>query len=331
MNQTVFETHHRNDWQEFEAWLATLDKRRFAGTSLERSDVARQWPHRYREVAHHLALARDRAYSPELVDYLNQLALRGHQVLYGARSNALNSVVSFIGHGFPALVRQEWLLVWIAIALLFVPLLGLIALLQYFPEFVYYLVSPEQLRSYEGMYAPGNRVLGPHREAGSQVMMFGYYIWNNVKIDFQCFAGGLLYGVGAIFFMVFNGFSIGAVAGHLTHLGYIQTFWGFVSGHSSWELLGAALSGAAGLKLGWALIAPGRLTRVSALKEAAGPAVRLLYGAAGMTTFAAFIEAFWSSHTSIVPEVKYVAGITFWVLFALYFMFVGRGRKTDAH
>jgi uncharacterized membrane protein SpoIIM required for sporulation len=331
MNQTLFETRHRKDWQAFESWLAMLASRGSKGAAQPRADVAREWPHRYRELAHHLALARDRAYSPELVDYLNQLALRGHQMLYGARSNALNGITGFIGHGFPALVRQESLLVWVAIALLFVPLLGLIAVLQYFPEFVYYLESPEQLRSYENMYAPGNEVLGPHHKAGNQVMMFGFYIWNNVKIDFQCFAGGLLYGIGAIFFLLFNGFSIGAVAGHLTQLGYIQTFWGFVSGHSSWELLGAALSGASGLKLGWALIAPGRLTRVAALKEAAGPAVRLLYGAAGMTTFAAFIEAFWSSSTAIVPEVKYAVGITFWLLFAVYFVFAGGRRKTDAH
>lgn len=331
MNQTLFESQHRKDWLEFESWLATLNARRSSRTASQRSDVARDWPHRYRELAHHLALARDRAYSPELVDYLNQLALRGHQLLYGARSNGLNLVTAFIGHDFPVLVRQESLLVWIALGLLFVPLLGLIAVLHYFPEFVYYLVSPEQLRSYERMYAPGNRVLGPHREAGSQVMMFGYYIWNNVKIDFQCFAGGLMYGVGSIFFLLFNGVSIGGVAGHLTQLGYIETFWGFVSGHSSWELLGAALSGAAGLKLGGALISPGRLTRVAALKQASGPAVHLLYGAAGMTTFAAFIEAFWSSSTAISPEIKYSVGITFWVFFVLYFLFVGAGRKSDAY
>lgn len=341
MNQTLFEAHHRKDWQEFEGWLAALDKQR-AKTSGKarakdtvRADAARVWPHRYRELAHHLVLARDRAYSPELVDYLNQLVLRGHQVLYGSRGNALNAVRAFIGQGFPALVRHESLVVWIAIALLFVPLLGLIAVLHYFPEFVYYLVNPEQLRSYERMYAPGNRVLGPHREASSQVMMFGYYIWNNVKIDFQCFAGGLLFGVGAIFFLVYNGIAIGAVAGHLTQLGYIQTFWGFVAGHSSWELLGAALSGAAGLKLGWALVAPGRLTRLASLKAAARPAVRLLYGAAGMTTFAAFVEAFWSSSTAIPPQVKYIVGITFWLLLAAYFLFAG-GRRganggSDAH
>ena len=181
---------------------------------------------------------------------------------------------------------------------------------------------------YESMYAPSNRALGPQHKAESQLMMFGYYIWNNVKIDFQCFAGGMLFGIGSVFFMLFNGMMIGAVAGHLTALGYIPTFWGFVAGHSSWELLGAAISGAAGLKMGWALIAPGPHARKEALKIASRTAVRLLYGAAGMTTCAAFIEAFWSSLRNLPAEVKYAVGIAFWVLFLLYFLFAGRSRET---
>ena len=41
--------------------------------------------------------------------------------------------------------------------------------------------------------------------------------------------------------------------------------------------------------------------------------------------------AFWSSTTVIAPQIKYAVGITFWVLFGLYFVFVGRNRKTDAY
>ena len=41
--------------------------------------------------------------------------------------------------------------------------------------------------------------------------MFGYYIRNNTGIGFQTFAGGLLLGLGTLFFLVFNGFYIGAV------------------------------------------------------------------------------------------------------------------------
>ena len=71
----------------------------------------------------------------------------------------------------------------------------------------------------------------------------------------------MLFGVGTIFYLLFNGVFLGAVAGHLTGLGYIETFWGFVSGHSSFELTAIMLSGAAGLRIGMALIAPGNRTR----------------------------------------------------------------------
>jgi uncharacterized membrane protein SpoIIM required for sporulation len=321
VNQTTFEVARRARWEAFDAALATLGA---GGAGAGRA--AREWPRRYREIAGDLAIARERAYAPELVAALERRALAGHQALYGARGDAWGAASEFIARGFPALVRRESLTVWIAIGLLFIPLLGLIALLQFAPDFAYQIVGADQLRSYERMYAPGNRAFGPRHEAGSQVMMFGYYIWNNVKIDFQCFAGGLLFGVGSVFFLVYNGIMIGTMAGHLTQVGLVATFWGFVAGHSAWELLGAALSGAAGLKLGWALIAPGRLSRRAALKRANARAIGLLIGAAGMTVIAAFIEAFWSSLGAVGPAVKVAVGAAFWTFLLLYFLFAGRAR-----
>jgi uncharacterized membrane protein SpoIIM required for sporulation len=324
-SQSGFEKGHRGRWDAFAETFKSL--RRGKGEAFERA--AQDWPRRYRQLTHDLALARSRAYSPELIDRLNLLALRGHQLLYGARGNLLAGMVEFVGGGFPALVRRESLVVWIASALLFIPLFGLIALLHYFPEFVHYFVDPDQLRNFESMYNPGNRAVGPQHQAASQLIMFGYYIWNNVRIDFQCFAGGIFFGIGSIFFLLYNGLQIGAVAGYLTNQGYIQTFWGFVAGHSAWELLGAAISGAAGLKLGWALIAPGQLSRPDALKQAAKVAVRLLYGAAGMTFCAAFVEAFWSSMGATPFALKIGVGLTFWTLFLVYFLFAGAKQHAD--
>jgi uncharacterized membrane protein SpoIIM required for sporulation len=324
-SQSAFEKGHGGRWEAFAQSLGSLRR----GSPEEREQTAQDWPRHYRQLTHDLALAKSRAYSPELVDRLNLLALRGHQRLYGARGNLLVDIIEFIGGGFPALVRRESLVVWIAAGLLFIPMLGLIALLQYFPEFVHYFVGPDELRNFESMYAPGNRVLGPRHNADSQLMMFGFYIWHNVTIDFQCFAGGIFFGVGSVFYLLYNGLQLGAVSGYLTNQGYIQTFWGFVAGHSSWELLGAAISGAAGLKLGWALIAPGQMSRLFAMKQAAKVAVRLLYGAAGMTFCAAFVEAFWSSMSATPFQLKIGFGLTFWALFLAYFLFAGRRQHAD--
>jgi uncharacterized membrane protein SpoIIM required for sporulation len=156
--------------------------------------------------------------------------------------------------------------------------------------------------------------------------MFGFYIWNNVRIGFQTFAGGLLFGVGSVWFLGANGVIIGAVAGYLTEVGYAETFWSFVSGHSSPELLAIVISGAAGLRLGMALVAPGGLSRKAALVAAAKPAVRLMYGAAIMFMFAALVEAFWSPLTEFPFQVKIGVGLAGWALALAYFLFAGRGR-----
>jgi uncharacterized membrane protein SpoIIM required for sporulation len=158
--------------------------------------------------------------------------------------------------------------------------------------------------------------------------MFGFYIWNNVRIGFQTFAGGLLAGVGSAWFLGANGVIIGSVAGYLTQVGHIETFWSFVAGHSSLELLAIVLSGAAGFKLGMAVISPGNRSRKAALMAAARPAVRIMYGAAFMFFAAAFVEAFWSPLTEIPFNVKIIVGITGWVVLLAYFLLAGRSHAS---
>jgi uncharacterized membrane protein SpoIIM required for sporulation len=316
LKQTPFEAAHSQEWELFEQYLE--NKKSF--------DPA-EMPERYRRLCQSLALAADRHYSPTLVDRLNRLALGGHHALYQNRRRQTHRVVEFLLGGFPALVREEWRLVLAGTLLFFGPLLALIVVLQVFPEFVHYLLTPEQIAGFHEMYDPAARRLGM-READTSVFMFGFYIWNNVRIGFQTFAGGLAFGVGAIWFLASNGVVIGAVAGYLTQIGYSETFWSFVAGHSSFELLAIVLSGAAGLRLGMALIAPGNVTRKAALMAAAKPAVRMMYGAALMFFVAAFVEAFWSPLREVPYEVKISAGVGGWVALLAYFGFLGRARAT---
>jgi uncharacterized membrane protein SpoIIM required for sporulation len=137
---------------------------------------------------------------------------------------------------------------------------------------------------------------------------------------------GLAFGLGSVFYLVSNGVFLGAIAGYLTQVGFGEPFWSFVSGHSAMELVAIVISGAAGLRLGGALVAPGLRSRKAALVAAAQPAVRLMYGAAGMFLVAAFIEAFWSPLTSFPPVTKYLVGSILWLVVAGYFLLAGRSR-----
>jgi len=321
MKQAPFEARHRGEWEAFERFLDQKKGDKKAAPSFAPAEM----PSRYRRLCQNLALAADRQYSPDLVDRLNHLVLRGHHALYANRGRQTQRVLDFFLASFPALVRQEWRTVTVAALLFYGPLLALLALLQAFPDFVYYLLSPTQIARFHEMYDPASRHLGM-READSNIQMFGFYIWNNVQIGFQTFAGGILAGVGSIWFLGSNGVVIGAVAGYLTQIGYGSTFWSFVSGHSALELTAIVISGAAGLRLGLAVIAPGRLSRTAALVAAAKPAVRLMYGAAVMFFGAAFVEAFWSPHTAIPFNVKISVGIASWVVVLGYLAFAGRSH-----
>ena len=123
--------------------------------------------------------------------------------------------------------------------------------------------------------------------------------------------------------VLFNGFFLGALAAHITHTGYAETFYPFVIGHGSFELTAIVLAGAAGMRLGFALLSPGPLSRGEALRQSAKRAVQIVYGAAAMLLAAALVEAFWSPARWAPNEAKYIVGATLWCITFLYLGFAG--------
>lgn len=330
MRQAEFEQRFEPDWARFQHWL---DRRRMSRkqrtvlappigvTVLPERDV----PALYRRICAHLALAQDRQYSPLLIDRINALVLRGHHALYGSRSDSIRQIRDFFLSGFPNVVRTHWRSVWLAIGLFFGPLILMIVAVQLYPDLATLFLEPETMAQMEDMYSAENHKVGM-RESDSSFAMFGVYIWNNIRIGFQTFATGIVFGIGSLFFLLFNGFYIGAVAGHLTETGHGVQFWSFVAGHSAMELTAIAISGAAGFQLANALIAPGRRSRALALVENGRVAMQLMAGAVMMFFIAALIEAFWSPHVFPVAWPKYAFGAFQWLLVIAYFLFAGRRR-----
>lgn len=314
MKQHTFEQQHQALWDHIKH---TIDQRKPQNAD---------FPAEYRQVCQHLALARDRHYSPNLIARLNHLVLQGHQYFYRQRLDIIPRFLRFIYQDFPQAVRQEWRFVFFAGLFFFLSFFIMALLIYTDNQLIYSIFQEKDLHNYRDMYDPNASRWGMQRDADSNIMMFGYYILNNVSIDFQVFASGVLLGVGSVFFLVLNGIILGAVSGYLIAIGYNVPFLSFVSGHSSFELLGLVIAGAAGLKLGTALLAPRRYHRSHALRIATKEALPLIYGAFLMTVIAAFIEAFWSSDASIAPIIKYQVGAGLWVLLLLYFLGIGRTR-----
>ncbi|OBY88975.1 hypothetical protein A6723_019125 [Pseudomonas sp. AU11447] len=324
MKQAFFEQRHQGSWKRFAKRLEQLE----SGKRQEPSEKPEEFAADYRRICQQLALAQERGYSSHLIDQLQQLAMRGHQQFYRHRSHLGARILGFLVAGFPRLVREEWRCIAIASLLFYGSLLLMGVLVYHFPDLVYSVMAPERVAEMESMYSPDTTRLGPMstRDAGDDWKMFGHNIMNNIGIAFQTFASGLLFCVGSLFFLLFNGLIIGTVAGHLTQVGYIETFWSFVIGHGAFELTAITFAGGAGLKLGWALLAPGRLSRLEALRQAAARAVQLIGGVILMLLIAAFVEGYWSSVTHFSATVKYIVGACLWLLVGSYFLLAGRRR-----
>jgi uncharacterized membrane protein SpoIIM required for sporulation len=317
MKQHEFETLHQPLWQQVDA---ALEKPKEDGNSELLAE-------HYLHLCQQLAIAKERMYDSALLEQLNNRVLGLYRELYKYRAHNRLNFYAFFKRDFPlAIYRHRY---YILVALLVMVLPGLVAGTWAYldDEAIYSMLDSTQVRQMERIYDPEARKLGREREADTDIYMFGFYIQNNISVAFRCFASGLLLGIGTLFVLFFNGMFMGSIAGHLTRLDYVDTFYPFVVGHGSFELTAIVFSGAAGLRLGYAILNPGQSSRLDALRQAGRDVIPMLYGIVLMLIIAAFLEAFWSSSSSLPIAVKYAVGAVLWGLVLLY-SFSGRRHES---
>ena len=252
MKQARFEQQYRPEWQALERQLEQLESLHVSKKNKLTLDT---FVTDYRKLCHQLALARERGYSVQLQQFLNNLVLRAHRQLYRYNPSLADRIGTFIASGFPQAVRRQWR--WhLVSALAFVLSMALVwVLVHQQPEMIYTVVDEASITNLESMYQPENQAdMKNERSGDDDVMMFGHYIQNNIGIAFRTFASGLLLGVGALVVMLFNGSFFGAAAGHLINVGAQEPFFTFVIAHGAPELTAIVLAGGAGLRLGCCLL-----------------------------------------------------------------------------
>lgn len=294
---------------------------RLLGTTLK----AEEWSElsaAYRAVCADLSRARSLGMPHDVQAFLDDLSGRAHNRLYSVRSSNLGvGLVQDALIGFPQEIRRQWRFFLLGSLLFYLPFVcGAIGGYSD-PTFAAAVLTEEGMRSMEQAYSSEDQV----RAFSSNAVMAGFYVWNNVGIAFRCFATGALAGLGSIFFLAYNGLAIGTTFGHLSGAGLGGNLLEFTSGHSAWELTGICVSGAAGLRLGWAIMVTDGRTLVGSMRRAAPVLYRLVLGTALLLLVAAAIEGFWSA--SPVPRyVKFGFGIAQWGIVGGWLALGGRQR-----
>ena len=313
--------NHQDKWKRLEILLRRAEQP--SGTRRLDPGGIGELSELYRGLAADLMRARRDRLGADLERHLDALASRAHNALYSGTGTGERFLLRSLLLDFPGAVRRNLRFFLIACGLFFLPLF--IAGFAAYNDEAYALavLSAPQLDALEAMYSEAHHGRG----AGSSTGMTGFYVFNNVGIAFRCFATGILFGFGPIFFMLYNGLVIGVALGHVARSGYGENILSFVSTHGPWELTAIVISGAAGLQMGYAMVSTHGRTRLGNLQAHGLELLRHVAGAASFLFVAALIEA-WYSPSGLSPDIKYVSGLAGWIAVAAIIAWVGRRRPT---
>ncbi len=127
---------------------------------------------------------------------------------------------------------------------------------------------------------------------------------NNIRVTFLAFALGIAAGVGALALLGYQGVVLGATFGLAIHVGNGEPLFEFVFPHGILELSCIIVAGAAGMRMGWAIVAPGYRTRAEAMRAEAAGAIEMIAGTALVLVGCGIVEGSLStSGIGLIPAI----------------------------
>jgi uncharacterized membrane protein SpoIIM required for sporulation len=267
----------------------------------------------YQRASSHLSHARTAYRDPGLTMRLTTLVSQASGVIYRGRSRPGRALREFFAWRFPAAVYQSGRFIAVSAALLLVPAVAIGIWLANSDEALD-LVAPEAARE-----AYLNEDFEDYYSSDSAANFATEVTVNNIQVAIQAFAGGILLCIPTAFVLVLNGAVLGEAAGQFAAVGELGKFFGLVLPHGLLELTAVIIAGAAGLRMGWAIIAPGDRSRVEALGAEARRSVIIVLGLVVAFMVAGFIEGFVTGRggsTALRVSIGVVAEVAFlsWIV-----------------
>ena len=316
MVMEAFRAEREGRWSE----LDTLVKQAGRSPRRLRPDAVRRLGTLYRAVIADLALARRRFPTQPETQRLEALARTARSSVYRYERRS-SGPLTFITTTYWRRVRERpWFLV-VSLGAMFVPwvLAGLWAVRD--PGAAAGL-APAGFRSVVER-SSADFGLSAEEKVATASEIFTHNIWVSILV----FVLGLAAAVGACVLLAYQGVALGATFGLTIQAGNGSVLWEFVIPHGILELSCIAVAGVAGMRLGWAVVAPGHLTRGDALRVEARPAAEIVVGTAMCLVVAGIVEGTVSTSGVGVP-LGLVIGIGLGVLF--WGAVLVRGRAVPA-
>lgn len=290
-----FRAEREADWIAFDTLLGRLETRSAKALS---SDELLQLPILYRATLSSLSIARATMLDKALLDHLEGLAMRGYFLIYGVRETRLSRLRRFFLYDWSAAVRAVWKETLIIALIITLGALTSWSLVAHNPEW-YYNFVPEEMAGGRDPRATVEflrSTLG-HGKAGGEdqgaLHVFATFLFtHNSRVSIMSFALGFAFGVPTMMLEYYQGIGLGAMLAVFSSKGLGVDFGGWLFIHGTTELFAAALSGAAGLRIGSAVVFPGARSRLQAAAEAGRTAGKVMVGVILMLLAAGLLEGF---------------------------------------
>jgi uncharacterized membrane protein SpoIIM required for sporulation len=294
-------------WQELEALLVHAKRKpeRLGAEGVLRLGTL------YRATAADLAQARQRYPHDPVVRKLEYLVSRARHLVYAAAPRRIRPV-RFFATDYWRLVAERPAPLVLAALLVFVPALAAALWALHDPAAATGLVPQE--------FRPALETREPWTDfgAGDQAGFTSFIFTHNIAVTFTVFAAGITLGIASALLLIQNGIMLGAIGGLMIGAGNWRGFVDLVTAHGILEISCIVVGGAAGLRMGWALVAPGVRSRGAALTEEALRAVQIALGTAPWLVLAGLLEGnrahFAKAGVPTVVTVGLLAGGVFWGL-----------------
>jgi uncharacterized membrane protein SpoIIM required for sporulation len=316
VNLATFAGERRDRWTELDGLVRAAGKR---PEQLGPDGVLRLGA-LYRSTAADLALARRRFAGDPVVAHLTDLVGKARPVVY-ANERRTGSLRDYVSHGFWRRVRERPVTLAVAALLLF-GTWTLAGVWAWRDPGAALAVAPGDFRSWT---EPQDDRRTPTTEESAAFA--SQLFTNNIRVAILAFAAGIAAGLGAAFVLLYNGLVLGVVTGLAVDAGNGDLLLEWIPAHGILELSCIVVAGAAGMRMGWALVAPGRRRRGAALAAEARPAAEILLGVTAWLVVAGLIEGFVSP-----SGIGLAARITVGILAAGAFwgLVLWRGRPAPA-
>ncbi|MDO9369011.1 MAG: stage II sporulation protein M [Sphingopyxis sp.] len=292
-----FRVEREADWIAFDLLLTKLEKK---GATALTSDELLQLPLLYRATLSSLSIARATSLDKALLDHLEALSIRGYFLVYGVRESRINRLRRFVLYDWPAAVRSVWKETLIISLIIVLGALTSYSLVASNPEWYFNFVDEGMsggrdpratVEFLQSTLGHGKAAAGSDSESGLHV--FATYLFtHNSRVSILSFALGFAFGVPTMMLEYYQGIGLGAMIAVFSAKGLGYDFGGWLFIHGTTELFAAALSGAAGLRIGAAVVFPGARGRLQAAAEAGRTAGKVMVGVILMLFVAGLLEGF---------------------------------------